>query len=97
MQKATMDVVEDEEAGPTEVNTTKASHLVKVHKDKLTVTYNGKANHTQDVGVSYRALLLVFWGWAGFTADVVRLLAGGAIKPSFFEQSTHRLLRNDGG
>lgn len=50
MQKATMDVVEDEEAGPTEVNTTKASHLVKVHKDKLTVTYNGKANHTQDVG-----------------------------------------------
>lgn len=27
-----------------------ASHLVKVHKDKLTVTYNGKANHNHDVG-----------------------------------------------
>jgi hypothetical protein len=27
-----------------------ASHLVKVHKDKLTVTYNGKANHANDVG-----------------------------------------------
>ena len=26
------------------------SHLVKVHKDKLTVTYNGKANHNHDVG-----------------------------------------------
>ena len=27
-----------------------ASHLVRVHKDKLTVTYNGKANHNHDVG-----------------------------------------------
>jgi len=42
--------MDEDEAGPTEVNTTKASHLVKVHKDKLTVTYNGKANHPQDVG-----------------------------------------------
>lgn len=25
-------------------------HFVKVHKDKLTVTYNGKANHANDVG-----------------------------------------------
>jgi len=41
---------EDEELGPTHVNTTKASHLVKVHKDKLTVSYTGRANHTNDVG-----------------------------------------------
>ena len=27
-----------------------APHLVKVHKDKLTVTYNGKGNHNHDVG-----------------------------------------------
>jgi hypothetical protein len=51
MQKPTTDAMDEDEAGPTEVNTTKASHLVKVHKDKLTVTYNGKANHVQDVGV----------------------------------------------
>lgn len=36
--------------GPSEVDTQKASHLVKVHKDKLTVTYKGKANHNHDVG-----------------------------------------------
>ena len=40
-----------DECGPTEVNTVIISHLVKVHKDKLTVMYNGKANHAQDVGV----------------------------------------------
>eukprot|EP00293_Proteomonas_sulcata_P014864 CAMPEP_0184292940 /NCGR_PEP_ID=MMETSP1049-20130417/4584_1 /TAXON_ID=77928 /ORGANISM="Proteomonas sulcata, Strain CCMP704" /LENGTH=439 /DNA_ID=CAMNT_0026600863 /DNA_START=101 /DNA_END=1420 /DNA_ORIENTATION=- len=45
-----LEVNEEEDEGPSEVNTTKTSHLVKVHKDKLTVTYNGKANHTQDVG-----------------------------------------------
>mmetsp|Transcript_14051 Transcript_14051/g.35352 ORF Transcript_14051/g.35352 Transcript_14051/m.35352 type:complete len:505 (+) Transcript_14051:220-1734(+) len=44
------DEEEDEELGPTHVNTTRASHLVKVHKDKLTVSYTGKANHTNDVG-----------------------------------------------
>ncbi|KAJ1472706.1 hypothetical protein T484DRAFT_1839239 [Baffinella frigidus] len=40
--------MEDYDEGPSEVNTTKASHLV--HTDKLTVTYNGKGNHNQDVG-----------------------------------------------
>eukprot|EP00960_Hanusia_phi_P041022 754794-Hanusia_phi.AAC.12 len=39
-----------EESGPTEVNTSTISHLVKVNKDKLTVMYNGKANHRMDVG-----------------------------------------------
>jgi hypothetical protein len=35
---------------PSATHPAQASHLVKVHKDKLTVTYNGKANHNHDVG-----------------------------------------------
>lgn len=38
--------VEREEDEPSEINTKNHPHFVDVHKDKLTVTYVGKGNHT---------------------------------------------------
>lgn len=38
--------IERKEAEPSEINTKNHPHFVDVHKDKLTVTYVGKGNHT---------------------------------------------------
>ena len=38
--------MEEADSVPREINTKNHPHFVDVHKDKLTVTYVGKGNHT---------------------------------------------------